>query len=67
MDLSEESRKFQAERIIEWRKAIAQQKGASGLSADVTDARVRASESMEFNLRTGKLNVGMIVSRKARS
>jgi ubiquinone/menaquinone biosynthesis C-methylase UbiE len=64
MDQSEEGRRFHEANIQTWRQALAQQRGAKGLSVDVTEARLRTSVSMERNLREGRLQVGMVVCHK---
>lgn len=67
VDLSEEGQSYHQERANAFRSALAQNKGAEGFSVEVTESRIRTSESMALNLRTDLLKVGMIVSRKTKS
>ena len=64
VDLSEDGRQFHEERIIEWTQVVEQQRSTAGLSVEATESRLRASEAMELNLRTGRVRVGMLVCKK---
>lgn len=64
VDHSDAGRQFHARNIEIYRAALAKNEGTMGLSPDVARARMAASVSMEHNLRTGSLKVGMLVGRK---
>lgn len=64
VDLSEDGRKYHEGNVNAFRAAYAQQQGAQGLSAEVTEVRLRIAQSMELNLREERLKVGMLVCRK---
>jgi cyclopropane fatty-acyl-phospholipid synthase-like methyltransferase len=66
IDHSEDGRRFHEKAIATYQAALANDEGASGLSKEVTDARMASSVAMEKNLRTGSLKVGMLVCRKER-
>lgn len=64
VDQSEEGRRYHAANVQKRQEALAQKKGADGLSVEATDVRLRTAVSMERNLREGRLKVGMVVCRK---
>ena len=64
VDQSEEGRRYHAANVQKRQEALAQHKGADGLSVEATDVRLRTAVSMERNLREERLKVGMVVCRK---
>jgi sarcosine/dimethylglycine N-methyltransferase len=64
-DHSEDGRKVHEANIASYREALSRAEGTRGFSIEVVEARLRASEAMEFNLCNGSLKVGMVVATKA--
>ena len=64
VDHSENGRNFHEAIIESYNTALARNEETKGLSIEVMVARLRASLSMERNLRIGSIKVGMVVSRK---
>jgi ubiquinone/menaquinone biosynthesis C-methylase UbiE len=64
VDRSEEGRQFHEANSQARRQDLAQHRGTDGRSVEVTEARLRSAESMERNLREGRLQVGMVVCHK---
>ena len=67
VDLSEEGRRFNEERVKAFQAALADQSGAAGLSVGITEDRMKQAQSMELNLREDRIKVGMLASQKTRS
>lgn len=65
IDHSEDGRKFHLSALATYDKALADNKGALGLSNNVVEVRRAASVAMERNLGSGSVKVGMLVARKA--
>jgi ubiquinone/menaquinone biosynthesis C-methylase UbiE len=64
VDRSEEGRQFHEANSQARRQDLAQQQGTEGRSVEVTEARLRSAESMERNLREGRLQVGIVMCHK---
>ena len=64
LDLSEDGRQFHVRAIAAFNRVLNEEEGHQGIPMEATQVRLRASESMEENLRTGRIRVGMIVCYK---
>ena len=65
--MSEDGRQFHVRAIAAFNRVLYEEEGHQGISMEATQVRLRASESMEENLRTGRIRVGMIVCYKNKS
>jgi 2-polyprenyl-3-methyl-5-hydroxy-6-metoxy-1,4-benzoquinol methylase len=65
LDRSEEGRQYHLANMEAMQHALAQAQGTQGRSVEATRARLETATSMERNLRERRLQVGMIVFRKA--
>ncbi len=66
VDHSEDAQKYHEANIEAFKSALSRNEETQGLSTEAIEARLNASVSMERNLRTGSLKVGMVVSRKTK-